>query len=265
MKSILDFQIKKSQQQKISMITCYDYTSARIISNTSIDCVLVGDSGSMVLLGKENTVQTSMDDMAYMTQAVARGLSNKLLIADMPFLSYRSSLKSTMDNVQRLIQAGAHAVKLEAAAGNSETIKYIVESGIPVIGHLGLTPQFIHAFGGYRVQGKTHAAAKQLIDDAKALEAAGCCALVLECVPSTLATTVTEQLSIPTIGIGAGAGTNGQVLVFHDLLGLNTDFTPKFVKQYLQGATLITDAVNNFVTDINNVTFPSQEHTYTEQ
>jgi len=187
MKSVLDFQIKKQEKQKITMVTCYDYTSALIVNHTKVDCVLVGDSGSMVLFGKINTTQATLADMQFMTKAVANGIEDKLIIADLPFMSYRQSIPITMQSVTTLIHAGAHAIKLEGAIGNIDTIKHIIDSGVPVMGHLGLTPQFMYALGGFKVQGKTKEAAGQLIEQAKQLVEAGCFAIVLECIPWKLA------------------------------------------------------------------------------
>lgn len=260
--TILDFMTKKKKQQKISMLTCYDYTSARLLANTEIDCLLVGDSLAMTIYGLPNTLGASVDMIAAHTAAVVRGASNKFVIGDLPFLSYRRSLCENMNAIQVIMQAGAHAVKLEGAAGNLEFIRYVVESGVPVMGHLGLTPQSIHVLGGYRVQGKTTACQSQLLQDAKALEQAGCFGIVLECIPHGFAKEITEALTIPTIGIGAGKETDGQVLVFQDVLGMNLDFKPKFVKVFSETGVLIEQGINRFVAEVKEGVFPDHEHCY---
>ncbi|MFV9924702.1 MAG: 3-methyl-2-oxobutanoate hydroxymethyltransferase [Francisella endosymbiont of Hyalomma scupense] len=262
MKSILSFKRAKANRKKISMITCYDYTLAKIINTTDIDCILVGDSGGMVLLGKKNTTYTTLADMQFMTQAVANGATDKLIIADLPFMSYRQSLETTMQAVTTLIQSGAHAIKLEGTAGNSDSIKHIVDSGVPVMGHIGMTPQFVNSFGGFKVQGKTEAAAKHLLEEAKLLEQAGCFALVLECIPAKIAKQITQSLEIPTIGIGAGVDTDGQILVLQDMLGMNTGFQPKFVKKYVDASKLFSDAINTYVKETKDNIFPTKEHSY---
>jgi len=258
----LDFYKKKLNHEKISMITCYDYTSARILSHTNIDCILVGDTAAMTMHGHSDTVPATIDMLYYHTAAVSRGAKNKFIIGDLPFLSYRQSLNKSMEAVKTLMQAGAQAIKLEGVTGNLKLIRHLSDSGIPVIGHIGLTPQFIHSLGGYKVQGKTDASAAELKADAMKLQNAGCIAIVLECVPSPLAKEITTLLNIPTIGIGAGPFTDGQVLVFQDLLGLNPDFKAKFVKQFLNGFEQIKTSVDNFVLEINTGVFPSDEHSY---
>lgn len=260
--TIHTFQQKKQQAQKISMITCYDYTFARLVENSPIDCILVGDSVAMVMHGFDTTLPATMEMMCLHTSAVRRGAPNKWIITDLPFLSYRYDLSKTMENVQRCMQAGANAIKLEGIAGNEATIRHIVESGVPVMGHLGMTPQSVHQMGGFRVQAKQIAEAKQLKIDAKRCQDAGCFALVLECVPAYLATEISEELQIPTIGIGAGSGTDGQVLVLQDMLGLQLDFKPKFLKQYAPGATMVHDALTAFHDEVVDVTFPSKEESY---
>ena len=262
MKTILDFQKMKQAGEKISMLTCYDHWSAKLIATTNIDSILVGDSLAMVMHGHDSTLPATIELMAAHTKAVARGAKHKFIIADMPFLSYRQDLNTTMQAVQTLMTAGAHAIKLEGVRGNVEVIKHIVESGVPVMGHLGLTPQSIHQLGGFRVQGKKADAAEQLLVDAKALQAAGCFSIVLECVPSTLAKRVTEVLDIPTIGIGAGADTDGQVLVLQDMLGVNPDFKPKFLKTYMNGFSMITEALNSYDSEVKAKVFPTEEHGY---
>ncbi len=262
MLSILDFTKKKRKGEKITMITCYDYTSAVLTGKTGVDCILVGDSLAMTMHGFETTVSATTEMMALHIAAVARGATDKFIIGDMPFLSYRKALSDNMDAVQQIMQAGAHAVKLEGTAGNVGFIRHLVDSGVPVMGHIGLTPQFVHQLGGYRVQGRDDKAAKQLLQDAKALEEAGCFALVMECVPAPLAKKITESVGIATIGIGAGADTDGQVLVFQDLLGLNTEFRPKFVKQYLGGADLVTGAIDSYVEEVKTGVFPDAAYSF---
>lgn len=260
--NILDFQKKKQANEKITMVTCYDYTSAKLLADSELECLLVGDSLAMTMHGFNDTLSATLEMMVLHTAAVVRGAGQQFIVSDLPFLSYRKSLPDTMHAVQMLMQAGAHAVKLEGASGNLETIRHLVESGVPVMGHLGLTPQYVHALGGYRVQGRDELAAEKLIQDAKALEAAGCFALVLECIPSALAKKVTELLSIPTIGIGAGTDTDGQVLVYQDLLGMNQSFKPKFVKVFLDGCHAVKSAINQYCRDVKTREFPSHENTY---
>ena len=260
--TIFEFQRKKQQQEKISMVTCYDYTSAKIMAQTSVDCFLVGDSVAMTMHGFENTLYATVDMIAMHTAAVKRGAGKKFIVSDLPFLSYRKSLSESMSAIQALMLSGAHAVKLEGADGNLELIKHVVESGIPVMGHLGLTPQLMHQLGGYKVQGKTEAAAMKLKQDAQLLQQAGCFCIVLECVPAQLAADMTQALSIPTIGIGAGADTDGQVLVWQDLLGMDKDFKPKFAKAFLGGYESMRQAVENYVSDIHAGEFPRHEHSF---
>ncbi len=260
--SILDFQKKKNAKEKITMLTCYDFSFAKIIQQTNIDCVLVGDSLAQVMHGHNTTLKASTQLMALHTAAVVRGLPNKFLITDMPFLSTRKGLKHAMDCVEKVMKAGAHAIKIEGADGHLELIQHIVQSGVPVMGHLGLTPQSIHQLGGPKIQGKKSEQALKIMADALALEKAGCFSLVLECVPSQLAADISAALKIPTIGIGAGLQTDGQVLVLQDMLGMNPDFNPKFLKKYLQGFELIKSAMNTYVTEVKSLKFPSKEHQY---
>jgi 3-methyl-2-oxobutanoate hydroxymethyltransferase len=261
--NIQDFKAKKDAQQKIAMVTCYDYFSARIVEKSHIDCVLVGDSVAMVVHGHETTIMATMDMMVLHTQAVARGLKQQFLISDLPFLSHKISLTQTVENVQSLLRAGAQAVKIEGSDEHTcETISYLVNAGIPVMGHIGLMPQFIHQLGGYKVQGKSQEQAQLLNQQALRLEAAGCFALVIECVPQKVAQSITQSLSIPTIGIGAGPDTDGQVLVWHDLLGLQTDFKLKFVKQFAQTKELMREALNNYANQVHQVHFPEEEHIF---
>ncbi len=261
--TVNDFHERKLKGPKISMVTCYDYCSACILNVSQVDCILVGDSGSMVMQGCATTLGATVEMMAQYTQAVAKGAPHKFIIADLPFCSYRKGRVRTMEAVEQLMRAGAQAVKLEGADGNLKTVRHIVESGVPVMGHLGLTPQSIHALGGFRVQGRLPEAAAKLIQDAEALADVGCFALVLECVPADLAREVTKKLTIPTIGIGAGPYTSGQVLVLHDLLGLSQSFKPKFLKNFLNGFDLVRDALNAFDSEVKQTTYPDlKEHCY---
>lgn len=259
---IHDFK-KKEQHTKLCMLTCYDYPSAKTIAESKINCVLVGDSVAMVVHGHSSTIMATMEMMVLHTSAVARGLDQQFLISDLPFLSHRVSHADTVTNVRRLLQAGSHAVKIEGADTNTcGTIARLVASGIPVMGHIGLTPQFVHQLGGYRVQGTQQAQAELLLQQAKDLEAAGCFALVIECVPSHLAQEITRALAIPTIGIGAGPETDGQILVWHDVLGLQTEFKPRFVKQFISGKTILINAINDYVDAIQHNRFPTPDHAF---
>jgi 3-methyl-2-oxobutanoate hydroxymethyltransferase len=262
MLNIFDFQKKKRNKEKITMVTCYDYTSAMILDKTTTDCLLVGDSLAMTMHGLPTTVSATTEMMAMHVAAVARGAKDKFIVGDLPFMAYRKSLSDNVGAVQAVMQAGAHAVKLEGAAGNTGFITHLVESGVPVMGHIGLTPQFVHQLGGYRVQGRTDESARRLVEEAHALEEAGCFALVLECVPASVAAHITKELGIATIGIGAGAGTDGQVLVFQDLLGLNTEFRPKFVKKYLDGAEMVAGAVERYNTEVREGVFPDADYSF---
>ncbi len=260
--SVLDFAARKAAREKISMVTCYDYTSAQVLNETDVDTLLVGDSLAMVMHGFDSTVHATVELMALHVGAVARGAPNKFIVGDMPFLAARKGLKEAMDGVQQLMQAGAHSVKIEGEKGQLELMAHIVDSGVPVMGHLGLTPQSVHGLGGHKVQGKAEAEAEALIDASLRLEDAGCFALVLECVPLPLARTITERLSIPTIGIGAGPHTDGQVLVLQDMLGMNPVFKPKFLKHYADGHGMLTGAVNRFDAEIRHGCFPTAKESY---
>jgi len=260
--NILDITKRKQAGEKLVVLTCYDYSSAMILNNTDVDILLVGDSVAMVLHGEDNTLPADVEMMAMHTRMVARGAVDKFIVSDLPFMSYRGELQTSMDAVTELMRAGSHAVKLEGISGNKKIIKHIVQSGVPVMAHLGLTPQSVNAFGGFKVQGRDAAARKQLMKDALKAEQLGCFALVLECVPADLATEISSSLKIPVIGIGAGAGVDGQVLVFHDLLGLAGDFKPKFLRRYLNAGELITTAVNNYANDTRNGDFPSAQEAY---
>jgi 3-methyl-2-oxobutanoate hydroxymethyltransferase len=260
--NVLDFQACKERGEKIVMLTCYDYTSARIVQDSDVDVILVGDSAAMVMHGYGTTIPANIEMMCQHIESVSRGTKNKFIVGDMPFLSFRQSLTDNMRAVASVMKAGAHAVKLEGIEGNVETITHIVKSGVPVMGHLGLTPQSVNQLGGYRVQGRGDIAAEKLKEEALACERAGCFALVLECVPGDLAAEITSSLSIPTIGIGAGARTDGQVLVMQDLLGLSSDFKPKFVRKYLDGRSVLLDAFNAYANDVKNGQFPAADESY---
>lgn len=260
--NILELAKFKSEKRRLTMLTCYDYWSAKILGDSAVDMILVGDSGAMVMHGHEDTLPATVEMMASHIAAVKRGAPKKFIVGDLPFLSYRSDLASNIRAVQLLMQAGAHAVKLEGYDGNAELVRHLVQSGVPVMGHLGLTPQSVHALGGYRVQGRGGEAGRKIIEQARGLEEAGCFSLVLECVPSALAAEITSTLKIPTIGIGAGAECDGQVLVLHDMLGLNQGFKPKFLRQYLDGGAMIREAVNHYCTDVTSGKFPSPEESY---
>lgn len=260
--TVLDFLKKKQKGRPISMVTCYDSWSASLIARTDIDCVLVGDSVAMTLYGHENTLDVDVGTMAAHTAAVRRGMPDGFIIGDLPFLSYRKGLDDTMTNVGLLMRAGANAVKLEGVDGNADLIRHIVESGIPVMGHLGLTPQSLHLFGGFRVQARNEEAARRLENQALALEDAGCFSIVLEAVPAAVAASVTRNLSIPTIGIGAGPDVDGQVLVLQDLLGLSTSFEAKYTRKWLDGADLIIQALQAYHHDVGEGSFPTEKESY---
>ncbi len=260
--NILKLPERKRKQQKIVMVTCYDYTSARILGQSDVDMILVGDSAAMVMHGHPTTLPIDVEMMAWHVASVRKGAPKTFIVGDLPFLSFRRSLTETMEAVARLMQAGAEAVKLEGISGNEATIRHIVESGVPVMGHIGLTPQSVNQLGGFHVQGGSASDRERLKSEALACQSAGCFALVLECVPETLAAEITASLSIPTIGIGAGAHTDGQVLVMHDLLGLNQDFKPKFVRRYLDGRKQWLDAFNEFAGDVRSGRFPASEERY---
>ncbi len=246
----------------ITMLTAYDYPTALAMDKAGIDCILVGDSLGMVVLGYENTLPVTMEEMLHHARAVSRGAKNALLVGDMPFMSYQVSTEDAVRNAGRFLQQGGmDAVKLEGGRERADAVRAIVGTGIPVMGHLGLTPQSVHQLGGFRAQGKTASAAKRLLEDAKILEDAGAFSLVLESVPARLAETISKQISIPTIGIGAGTGCDGQVLVTHDLLGLFDRFTPKFVKQYANFHEEMNKAFTEYIEDVETKRFPAVEHT----
>ena len=261
--TIRDLKQMKRRGEKIAMITAYDYTSARIVEEAGIPVVLVGDSLGQVVLGYDSTVPVTMDDMVHHIKAVVRGTTRAHIVADLPFLSYQADPAEAVRNAGRFLkEAGAQSVKLEGGRHVAETVRRIVRAGIPVMGHIGLTPQSINQLGGYRVQGKSVAAAIGLMEDAQALEDAGAYSLVLETVPSPLAEMITGRVSIPTIGIGAGVHCDGQVQVFHDLLGLFTDFVPKHTRRYAHLAESVKEATVRYVNDVQTQAFPTEEQSF---
>lgn len=261
--TIQSFKSAKKKNDCITMLTAYDYTTATLLDEAGVDCILVGDSLGMVMLGYENTLKVTMDDMIHHTKAVARGTRNAFLIGDMPFLSYHLSVDEAVRNAGRFVQeGGAQAVKLEGGATIIDKIQSIVKAQIPVMGHLGLTPQSVHAMGGFKLQGKDLETARQIIDDALLLEDAGVFSIVLECVPDGLARIITDKLDIPTIGIGAGAGCDGQVLVIQDLMGMFRQMRPKFVKTFAPGGDTMVSAVKQYIDEVRNRSFPAKEHSF---
>ncbi len=253
----------KKNNKKITMLTAYDYTAAMLIDRAGIDIILVGDSLAMTVLGYKDTLPVTMDEMVHHTKAVVRGAERALVVADMPFMSFNISCEESVRNAGRLIkEGGAQAVKLEGGGPVVKTVKTLVNAGIPVMAHLGLTPQTASQLGGYKVQGRTSQKARQIMEDARMLQEAGAFSLVLECVPLSLGQEITRELEIPTIGIGAGPYCDGQVLVFHDLVGLFPKFTPKFVKQYYDAGASISKAVQEFRDEVREGRFPSEKHSY---
>lgn len=253
----------KQQGEKISMLTAYDFTMAQIIDQAGIEIILVGDSASNVMAGFETTVPMTLDHMIYHTSCVVRGVDRALVIADMPFMSYQVTAKEALINAGRMMkEAGAHAVKMEGGKPIIDTVKKIVDAGIPVMGHLGLTPQSIYKFGTYKVRATDEEEAQGLINDAKLLQQAGCFSIVLEKIPAKLAERVSKELDIPTIGIGAGAGCDGQVLVLHDMLGLNKGFNPRFLRRYADLHSNMTDAVQQYISDVKSKDFPNDDEQY---
>ena len=253
----------KERGETISMLTAYDYTMARIVDQAGIDVILVGDSASNVMAGHDTTVPMTMDHMIYHSSCVVRGVEKALVIADLPFMSYQVTANEALTNAGRMMkEAGVHGVKLEGGGPVVNTVAKIVEAGIPVMGHLGLTPQSIYKFGTYKVRATENSEAEQLVEDAKRLEEAGCFSLVLEKIPAELAERVTAELSIPTIGIGAGARCDGQVLVTHDMLGLNKEFKPRFLRRYADMHTDMTDAVQRYISDVKSGDFPNEDEQY---
>ena len=261
--TIRTFQEMKRRGEKIAMLTAYDYTSAKILESASIPLLLVGDSLGQVVLGYDSTVPVTMDEMIHHVRAVVRGTTTAHVVADMPFMSFQADRREAVRNAGRLLkEGGAQSVKLEGGARTAETVSRIVESGIPVMGHVGLTPQSVNQLGGYRVQGRSPKAAVQLMEDVRALEDAGAYSIVLELLPAPLAADITDRLSVPTIGIGAGPGCDGQVQVFHDLMGLFTDFVPKHTRRYAALADAIRDAAAGYAADVQAQSFPSARESF---
>lgn len=259
-RTVVDF---KAKGEKISMITAYDFTMAKIVDHAGIDIILVGDSASNVMAGHETTLPITLEQMIYHTSCVVRGVDRALVVADLPFMSYQVTIKEALISAGKMMkEAGAHAIKLEGGAFVAETVKRIVEAGIPVMGHLGLTPQSIYKFGTYKVRAKEEAEANQLLADAKLLEDAGCFAIVLEKIPASLAAKVSKSINIPTIGIGAGSDCDGQVLVIHDMLGLTKDFHPRFIRRYHNLFDEMSGAVTLYVRDVKSGSFPSKDEQY---
>jgi 3-methyl-2-oxobutanoate hydroxymethyltransferase len=261
--TITDLVTIKASGRRVVMLTCYDAVFARLLEEAGVDVLLVGDSLNQVIAGHETTLSTTLDQMIYHAAAVRRASRRALVFVDLPFLTYQISIPEAIRNAGRVLQeTGAHGVKLEGGSHMAETVSALVERGIPVIGHLGLTPQSVHALGGYRVQGRDEAAAGRLVNDAKSLESAGACALVLELVPAALAGRISKSLTIPTIGIGAGPQCDGQVLVLHDMLGLNEQFAPKFLKHYGKLGQAVREAVRAYASDVREGKYPGKEHSF---
>ncbi|MFD2672931.1 3-methyl-2-oxobutanoate hydroxymethyltransferase [Marinicrinis sediminis] len=259
----MDLQKMKREKEKIAMVTAYDYPSARLAEEGGADIVFVGDSLGMVVLGYDSTIPVTLDDMIHHTKAAARGARNSFILTDMPFLTYHGTVDGTLRNAARVMQeAGSKAIKMEGGAEIAEHLQACVRAGIPVMGHIGLTPQAVHQFGGYKVQGKSAEQAQRLLADARALEQAGAFAIVLEMVPEELATLITEQIQIPTIGIGAGRYTDGQVLVYHDLLQYASPIKPKFVKAYAELGAAAMNGISAYVEEVKGSKFPSEEHVF---
>jgi 3-methyl-2-oxobutanoate hydroxymethyltransferase len=262
-KSVHDFKRLKREHSPISVMTCYDATFAKLVAASNIDTILVGDSCGMVIAGYESTIPVTMDEIIYHTQAVRRGAPSRFIISDLPFLSYQASERDALMNAGRLLkETGAQAVKLEGGEMFADIVRAFARSSIPVMGHLGLTPQSIHMLGGYRVQGRDEIDAARMKRDAKALEDAGCFSIVLEMVPEKLAKEISESLSIPTISIGAGRYCDGQVLVLYDLLGLNDEFNPKFLKKFMDGAGLVRQALNTFDEEVKKGLYPEEKNVF---
>lgn len=260
--TVPDFLRLKVERKKIVMVTCYDSSFARVLNESEVDILLVGDSCAMTMHGFDSTIHADIEMIALHTAAVARAAPGKFLVADLPFLSVRKGLAPAMEAISCLVKAGAHGVKLEGLKGNEEIVAHVVQSGIPVMGHLGLTPQFVNAFGGMKVQGKSTADQDEMLKDALMFERLGAFSLVLECVPTEIATKIAAQLSIPVIGIGAGEAVDGQVLVLQDLLGFTPDFKPKFLRRYLNGFELFKGAFDRFAGDVREGKYPTKEESY---
>jgi 3-methyl-2-oxobutanoate hydroxymethyltransferase len=262
-KGVSTFMDAKRKSEKITMLTAYDYSMAKLVDESGIDGILVGDSLGMVCLGYKDTLSVTMEDMLHHIRAVSRGAKNALVVGDMPFMSYQSSVYDAVKNAGRIIQEGqAGAVKLEGGASVYEQVKAIVKSQIPVMGHIGLTPQSINIFGGFKVQGKNEMNARKIIEDAKKLEDAGVFSIVLEGIPYKLAKIITESVSVPTIGIGAGKYCDGQILVYQDMLGLFNDFKPKFVKYYANAGQIVRGAFKDYIEEVKSGSFPDEEHSF---
>ena len=264
MKNTVSTLLKQKQSgDRITMLTAYDYTTAKIMDECGVNAILVGDSLGMVMLGYENTLPVTMEDMIHHTAAVSRGAANAFIVADMPFMSYQADVREAVTNAGRLVkEGGANAVKLEGGAEVCRQIRAIVNASIPVVAHLGLTPQSVNAFGGFKVQGKSLDKARKLINDALEIQDAGACAVVLEGIPAKLADIITKKLFIPTIGIGAGKGCDGQVLVYQDMLGLTAGHTPKFVKRFADAGSVMRQGIADYINETRNGSFPAEEHTY---
>lgn len=261
--TVVTFNQAKEKNERITMLTAYDYSMAKLMDNAGINGLLVGDSLGMVCLGYEDTLSVTMEDIIHHTKAVARGAKNSLIVADMPFMSYQTSVYDAVVNAGRIIKEGhAQAIKLEGGLEVCDKIEAIVKASIPVMGHIGLTPQSVNVFGGFKVQGKNEEAAKRIIEEAIAIEKAGAFAIVLECVPAKLAKIITDKLTIPTIGIGAGAGCDGQILVYQDMLGMYSDFKSKFVKQYENIGEKINSALTKYIEEVQDGVFPAEEHSF---
>ena len=261
--TVATLQQQKLDGDKITMLTAYDYSTAKLVDECGVNTILVGDSLGMVMLGYEDTISVTMEDMIHHTAAVTRGAKNALVVGDMPFMSYQTSVYDAVVNAGRLMKEGrCQAVKLEGGASVCPQIKAITEASIPVVAHIGLTPQSVNAFGGFKVQGKSEADARRLIEEAKAVEAAGAFAIVLECIPAKLAKLITESVSIPTIGSGAGADCDGQVLVYQDMLALFSDFKPKFVKHFANAGEVMKQGFTEYIKEVKEGTFPAAEHTF---
>ena len=261
--TVATLQQQKLDGDKITMLTAYDYSTAKLVDECGVNTILVGDSLGMVMLGYEDTLSVTMEDMIHHTAAVTRGAKNALVVGDMPFMSYQTSVYDAVVNAGRLMKEGrCQAVKLEGGASVCPQIKAITEASIPVVAHIGLTPQSVNAFGGFKVQGKSEADARRLIEEAKAVEAAGAFAIVLECIPAKLAKLITENVSIPTIDIGAGADCDGQVLVYQDMLALFSDFKPKFVKHFANAGEVMKQGFTEYIKEVKEGTFPAAEHTF---
>ena len=262
MKTVHDFARSKAEHRRISIVTAYDAWSARLVARSRVDAILVGDSVAMVVHGHDTTIPATVGMMAMHTRAVARAAAGKFIIADLPFLSYRRGVSAAITAVSALVRSGAHAVKLEGVDGHEDVVRQIVGSGVPVMGHIGMTPQSVNQLGGFKVQGTNEADAAALLRQAQTPEHLGCFSIVLECIPATLGARISADLTIPTIGIGAGPETDGQVLVLHDLLGLDQAHTPRFVRRYADGESLVTAALDAYDADVKEARFPVLQESY---